>query len=69
MCIRDSLAAAPSGCVAGDHVVQDEVEDPMVLKVLRLQRANVTFKVRELGAVVDSTSSLYHVSVGSGNRR
>ena len=49
--------------------MQDEVEDPMVLKVLRLQRANVTFKVRELGAVVDSTSSLYHVSVGSGNRR
>lgn len=43
---RFSLEPSPAGCTRGDHAVLDTEEDPKVLKVLKLQRANVTYKVR-----------------------
>lgn len=43
---RFNLEPTPAGCVAGDHVVSEETEDPQVLRVLRLQRHNISFQAR-----------------------
>ncbi|CAM9596141.1 unnamed protein product [Ectocarpus sp. 4 AP-2014] len=45
---RFSLEPAPLGCVSLDHVVRDADEDPLVLRVLQLQRANISYQARAL---------------------
>lgn len=45
---RFSLEPAPLGCVSFDHVVRDADEDPLVLSVLQLQRANISYQARVL---------------------
>ncbi|CAM9300693.1 unnamed protein product [Ectocarpus sp. 12 AP-2014] len=45
---RFSLEPPPLGCVSLDHVVRDADEDPLVLRVLQLQRANISYQARAL---------------------
>ncbi|CAM9687380.1 unnamed protein product [Ectocarpus sp. 12 AP-2014] len=45
---RFSLEPPPLGCVSLDHVVRDADEDPLVLRVLQLQRSNISYQARAL---------------------
>lgn len=52
---RFSLEPSPLGCVSLDHVVREPDEDPLVLRVLQLQRANISYQAR----VVKVTACLH----------
>ncbi|CAM9403658.1 unnamed protein product [Ectocarpus sp. 6 AP-2014] len=66
---RFSLEPPPLGCVSLDHVVRDADEDPLVLRVLQLQRANISYQARIdwRDAVHEETIAVVKSAVGPGS--
>ncbi|CBN79296.1 conserved unknown protein [Ectocarpus siliculosus] len=63
---RFSLEPPPLGCVSLDHVVRDADEDPLVLRVLQLQRANISYQDWR-DAVNEETRAVVKSAVGPGS--
>ncbi|CAM9749049.1 unnamed protein product, partial [Sphacelaria rigidula] len=61
---RFNLEPPPLGCTTGDHTTSEANEDPLVLRVLRLQRHNITYQDWR-AAVEEETQAAVESVVGN----